>query len=453
MNILLYTPPVPKQSVRMDYLISCEPLELEYLYTVLEAEHSVAIMEKGKEKKLTKQIDSRNVKMLCISCYITQVTYVLLLVEKLKKEFPELYIVVGGVHAEVVPEHFFSPFIDAVVFGNHLTAIQEIAQGVSKNEPPENVEGAAFKINGFKIQTQQSFTNNIPIPKRIQFEANPEKYYYFYLNACATVKTAFGCPGKCSFCFCRKMNDGKYSTRPIEQVVDEIEQLTAQNIFIVDDNFLTSKKRLETFCDELERRKIHKNYITYGTSEFISANPDLIARLKLNGLTALIVGFEYITESALHSVNKKATVADNDATIAVCRNLNIDLFALFICDPDWKHAEFIRLAKYVRKNKIPFATYSTPTVLPNTDEAIQQKTQFDTARLWSYDLLHLHQKPKNISAFSYYLWLYFLYLIPATRFSSLKHLLTRYGFWNGMKLLFNSTMNGALYFLKLLIYK
>jgi len=165
------------------------------------------------------------------------------------------------------------------------------------------------------------------------------------------------------------------------------------------------------------------------------------------------VGFEYISDHDLQAVNKKASAGDNDLTVKICAALDIDLFALFICDPDWKHAGFLKLAKYVRKSKIQFATFSTPTVLPNTDDAIQRKSLFDPKELWRYDLLRLHQKPKYISKLSYYLWLYFLYLIPLYKLSTLRMLLRRYGWKKGLKVSLKSVYFGALYFIKILIWK
>jgi len=249
------------------------------------------------------------------------------------------------------------------------------------------------------------------------------------------------------------MNGGVYYARPISEVVEEIKNLQSENIFLLDDNFLTNVKRLDEFCDSLEKENIRKRYIAYGTADFIAKHPDTIKRLKNNGLSALIVGFESISDEALHLINKKASVSDNLKTVAICREFDIDLFALFICNPDWKHRDFYQLAKYLQKNNIQFATFSTPTVLPNTDEAIRQKVRFDPKNLWRYDLLRLHKKPAHISPFSYYLWLYFLYLIPAFNFSTMRKLMKNYGFVRGMSVTLKSTIAGAEYFIKILIYR
>jgi hypothetical protein len=176
-------------------------------------------------------------------------------------------------------------------------------------------------------------------------------------------------------------------------------------------------------------------------------------RLKNNGLSALIVGFEYITNAGLQAVNKGASISDNENTIAICQQLDIELFALFICDTDWHHRDFWKLAIYIRKNKIRFATFSTPTIFPKTDVAIEQNTVFNIQLLWRYDLLRLHCKPKYISTGSYYLWLFFLYLIPAMSFSSLRHFLSRYGFLRGIGAIVESSFFGVVYFFKLFSWK
>jgi len=453
MKILLYTPPVPKQSIDAEYLITCEPLELEYLYTVLSPKHSVYLLEKGSKRLLVYKIKTKQILMLCISCYITHTPFVLSLAKELKSIFPFLYITVGGVHAEVAPEHYFSPFIDAIIYGNHLTAISTIANSISAGTQPENIDGAAFKTENFQVIPVRTNIQELPIPNRVLFNHHPEKYYYMYFRSCSSIKTSIGCPGKCTFCFCRKMNNGHFQMRPINQVINEIEQITSENIFILDDNFLTSNARLEQFCTALETKNIKKKYIIYGTAHFVANHPEIMKRLKKNGVSALIVGFESICSESLAQMNKEGSTNDNDATIAICKQLKIELFALFICDTNWHHRDFRSLATYIKKNEIRFATFSTSTIFPKTDVAIAQNTVFDIQLLWRYDLLRLHSKPENISVIAYYFWLFYLYSIPFMSFSSFKHILKCYGFWEGIKVAIKSSTFGIIYLIKLLIWK
>jgi radical SAM superfamily enzyme YgiQ (UPF0313 family) len=453
MNILLYTPPVPLQSIHMDNLISSEPLELEYLYTVLHQHHTIFFLEKGKKGKLIRTLKQHKIDILCISVYLNHTTFVREICQDLRKIFPHLYIVVGGVHPEVVPEQFFIPEINAVVFANHLQAISQIADNIQKPEILLKTEGVAFADNGFKLQEVKSQIEELPIPKRVLFDKNPERYFYMYLRKCASIKTALSCPGKCTFCFCRKMNGGVYHARPVADVIAELETIETENIFVVDDNFLTNSKRLETFCEELEKREIRKKFIVYGTSHFISTHESTIARLKKNGLIAVIVGFEYISDQSLENVHKGATASENDRTIEICNKYDIELYALFICNPDWHHADFRQLFRYIRKNKIQFATFSTETVMPGTDLALEQKTVFDPKKMWRYDLLRLHKKTAHISPFSYYMWLFVLYLSPIYGWSSAMYIFKKYGFLRGIQTIFMSIYDGFAYFTKIIIWK
>jgi radical SAM superfamily enzyme YgiQ (UPF0313 family) len=57
----------------------------------------------------------------------------------------------------------------------------------------------------------------------------------------ALLKTAFGCPYSCNFCFCRKITGGKYIERDLGDVLNEIENISEKHIYIVDDDFLFSR--------------------------------------------------------------------------------------------------------------------------------------------------------------------------------------------------------------------
>ena len=55
-----------------------------------------------------------------------------------------------------------------------------------------------------------------------------------------TVQTSRGCPHNCKFCSVTMFNGGKYRMRAIDNVIEELENLKAKRIFIIDDNVITS---------------------------------------------------------------------------------------------------------------------------------------------------------------------------------------------------------------------
>ena len=250
------------------------------------------------------------------------------------------------------------------------------------------------------------------------------------------------------------MNGGTYGARPMENVVDEIEEISVPHILILDDNFFASRKRMLEFCTLIEERKIKKEFIAIGNARFIVQHPDIMAKLRQAGVKAVMVGFEYVTDGELAAIDKDASVEDNDRTIEICRELDIDLFALFIVNPAWHHADFRRLANYIRKNRIPFALFSTLTVFPGTRlSRLSPEPSPDMSKSWRFDLLRLHQKPLHMTSMTYYLWLFYLYMIPGMQFASLRKFRQRYGVTGIIRHAVTGFFMGWEYLIKLLIWR
>jgi radical SAM superfamily enzyme YgiQ (UPF0313 family) len=455
LRILAYKPGLSIQTIRLNQFIRCEPLELEYLYTVLQ-EHDIelldGIVDRRDPIKLARKL---NPHIVLITSLITNIGRVWEVAAQLKKLKDAPFIFVGGPHAEVLPHHFFSEDIDGVFFANQLEALQEVVKKIIAGKDFYDVPGAAFQVNGtfIKNESEPLDPRKLPLAKHHLLEKHPNRYKIIYYDQCAAIKTSFGCTDKCTFCFCTEMHGGRFGMRPIQDVVDEIEQIKVKNIIVLDDNFLLSKKRLNEFCDLLEERGIEKEYIIIGGANFIARNPDTMKRLRSVGVTAAMVGFEFANDTELEQYQKKANMKDNNDTVSICKENDIDLFALFIVDPNWKHSDFRKLAKYIRSHYLPFALFSTLTVFPGTQLAKQIKPQEDKEKWWRYDLLRLHQKPKHMSAFVFYLWVFYLYLVPGMQFATLRKFHKRYGILGITRHFFTSLGIGFEYLFKLLIWR
>ena len=456
LKILVCKPRLAIQTIKLNRFIRCEPLELEYLYTVLQ-DHDVylldGIVDRRNPVRLASKLKSQ---IVLFTSLITTVSDVLDAASRLKKLPDPPKIFVGGPHAEVVPGDFFSEYIDGVFFANQLEGIIQVLEKIQKDESYAEVPGGAFPVNGRFICNPSPPMDPAKLLRARHFllDQNPSRYRIIYYSPCAAIKTSFGCLGKCTFCFCTEMHGGTYGARPIQDVVDEIEEISVRNIFILDDNFLHDRQRLLEFCDIIGKRGVEKEFIAIGNAEFVVRNPDLISRLREAGVRALMVGFEFVTNEELRAIHKNASMEDNNRTIEICQDLDIDLFALFIIDPVWHHADFRRLALYLREHHIPFALFSTLTVFPGTKLAsLHPAKPGYQIKGWRYDLLRLHQKPAHMSRFLFYLWLFYLYMIPGKRFATLQKYQQRYGTLGIIKHAFLSFYTGLEYLFKLLIWK
>jgi radical SAM superfamily enzyme YgiQ (UPF0313 family) len=456
LKILICKPRLAIQTIRLNRLIRCEPLELEYLYTILQ-HHELTlldgIVDRRDPVKLAKKLKFQ---IVLFTSLITTVPDVLKTAARLKKLPEPPLILVGGPDAEVCPEHFYHESIDGVFFANQLEAVTLVVDRILEGKPYHDVPGAAFQLDGKFVCNPSASLDPRKLPRVRHFLLGqfPGRYKIIYYKPCASIKTSFGCPAKCTFCFSTEMHGGVYGARPIEDVVDEIAEIPVRNILIMDDDFLINRNRLLEFCGLLHQRKIEKEFIAIGNARFIAQNPDVMRKLRNAGVAALMVGFEFVTNEELVSINKEASLADNNRTIEICRELDIDLFALFIVDPEWRHADFRKLANYLKNNYIPFALFSTLTVFPGTKLAqLNPQPIPDQSEWWRYDLLRLHQTPKHMSATLFYLWLFYLYMIPGMRFLSLKKHRKRYGISGLIAHSVTSFLMGMEYLFKLLIWR
>jgi radical SAM superfamily enzyme YgiQ (UPF0313 family) len=456
-RVLVVKPRPPLPLIRADRLLRCEPLELEYLATVL-ACHAVTLLDGVADRRSPVALARRlRPHVVLFTAYITDITTVLALAAQLKTLPEPPLVFVGGVHAEVLPQHFDDPAIDGVFVANQLAGIVEVIARVGRGEEFRGTAGAAFRRAGGLVSNPcpGEPVSALPIPVRSLFARHPAAYRYLHYRQCASVKTSFGCPGRCAFCFCRQMNGGRYTVRPLDEVLAEIEAIPeAETILFVDDNFLVDPARLAAFCEGIAARGVRKNFIAYGTAHFIARHPELLGRLRAAGLRGVIVGLEFTVDADLAAVGKAARGADNEATIDLCRALDIDLFALFIVDPRWRLAEFRALAGYLLRRRLAFATFATLTPFPGTalDDGATAGRPPRAVAWWRYDLLRPHSAtalPRGL----YYLWLYLLYLLPGLNPATVRDLWRRCGLLETVRLVAQSAITGMEFLLKAFLWR
>lgn len=304
MKVLLVRPKPHKETIGLQHVMICEPLELEYLASNIpddiEDQLELKIVDLIIEKKVYSQIlKEERPDFVLFTGYITHVGTIKDLAKESKEIFPDIKTGVGGIHAEVLAEDFVSPFIDFIYSKNGIDGFNITLESLLRGESVETIKDRLLDI-GIK----NNFFN-YKHPDREAVSKYRKKYYYMFHNPCALIKTSYGCPYDCSFCFCKEITDRQYFTRDMDDVMDELESLPEEEIYIVDDDFLYSIKRLQSFIEQIKKRKIHKKFLVYGRADFIVKNIDILRKLKEVGLQAVIVGIESLREKDLKSYNKK----------------------------------------------------------------------------------------------------------------------------------------------------
>lgn len=427
LRILLLRPRPPKETIGLQHVMICEPLELEYLVgNIDKAKASVKIIDMILEKKpIEFFINKYKPHIVGMTAYITHVGAVKEMARKIKCLSNQTITVVGGVHAEVVPEDFISKYIDCIICSNPVETFNKIIDRVRAGVDTKEIEGTYVK--GKKHIRTSSY--NILPPDRSSVKRYRKKYYYMFHNPCALIKTSLGCPYTCSFCFCKEITGGKYFTRKIDEVMEELESIKEREIYIVDDDFLFNENRLNLFCDELEKRNIHKRFLVYGRADFIASHEKVIDRLSRHGLSAVIVGVESVREKDLKDFNKRSSLENNEKAIRILQKYGIELYATMILQPDFTKKDFRQIEDYIIGLNVSFVNLQPLTPLPGTEIYDDYKDKILVSRkdyaMW--DLAHIVLEPKYMSIRQYYYQIIKTYARIVLRPDNIIKMLKKYG--------------------------
>ena len=222
-------------------------------------------------------------------------------------------VVIGGVHATLMPEDFLN--LDALVVSGPGEKLLDMI--------------VSSKQKGL-IKTSWSFDyDEFPWPNRQMFrwEAYNEK-----VNKLPAIRVvgAVGCPFSCHYCCNHSLIGRKVLYRDPKKVAEEIEEsirvLGIKAVVFAMPAFTMKKDWAYKMCDELERLKI----VWKATTRVDLLDEPLIKRMKSAGCIALGFGVESGSNEILKILNKKTTVEQARKTFALCKKNDLDTWAMFM---------------------------------------------------------------------------------------------------------------------------
>ncbi len=400
----------PKSFLSRLGLIVTEPLALETLAAAIDGmedgrvTHRIydPLIEGGRPEPVIRR---EKPDILFLSGYLTASHEILRLARAAKRIDPDLTVWVGGVQAEAAPETFYDPHVDAIFTGGALGAVRDLLTHHGQDFPSGYAQtaGIVHREGGFWRQTSPRTlqAGEIPLPDRTYFDHHRSKIRYMGRRGVALVKTTVGCPADCSFCGCRIQNGGRFIARDLTGVERELQALSTDEVWIVDDDFLVSRNRVLAWIEMLERLEVqgrHYRFIAYGRADGLLTMADLIPRLKALGFVEWIVGFESIEDQRLEELDKGTTAGVNDRVVALLKGEGLTLTALFMVSPEDGVTTFRRLARWLKQKQVKRYTLSIATPLPGTPAY----RPVPARELRYYDFLHLVTPPRRMHRFTFY---------------------------------------------------
>ena len=200
MNVLLVRTRPSPETIGLQHLMRVEPLELEIMAALVPAGDRVSIVDLALETEpLETFLTRERPDVLGVTGYLTNVPEMIAACRVAKRVLPAVATVVGGVHVEVCPGDLADEAVDYRVVRNAVTALPRLLDGIrgSGDMPPgvlrcgDDPEDVPPPARDFQY---------VP-PRRDLVDRYRGRYFYVFHEHVALIKTAFGCPHACRFCF------------------------------------------------------------------------------------------------------------------------------------------------------------------------------------------------------------------------------------------------------------
>lgn len=178
------------------------------------------------------EIKSYKPGMVCFTSVCTQYFYLRKIAEKIKKNFPNIYTVIGGPHPSLNAGKVVRDAFDFVCVGEGERSAVELANRLSRGLPAYDVPNMWYVRDGeLKKNPPSEFIqelDELPWPDRDMWLPWVNKD----TNVKASVLLGRGCPYNCTYC-CnhafKKLASGKYvRLREPQKIFEEIKYLTLE---------------------------------------------------------------------------------------------------------------------------------------------------------------------------------------------------------------------------------
>lgn len=339
MKILLINPPV--QKIGYPWYV---PPGLSYIAAMLvKFKYDTEIMDvnahRYPNKTVIKKIKNNPPDIFAITAMINSAGYVSWITNRLKKEFPDKKIILGGTITSMTPKTLFKySGVDIQILGEGEQTIIDLLQTLEKKGDLKNVDGIIYKENNKIITTaprkQIEDINTIPFPAydlfpmEIYLSNRPPKELELG-GKILGLTTSRGCPYQCIFCF--KPFYG-IRLRSAENIFEEVKMLKEKykitGLHIFDDCAIFPIKRMERFCDLLLKNKMNLQWVCMGRINLMTEK--LLRKMKKAGCRRIQYGIESGSNKILKIIGKGFTIEQAEETINLTRKVGIIINATFI---------------------------------------------------------------------------------------------------------------------------
>ncbi|MDJ0799927.1 MAG: radical SAM protein [Calothrix sp. MO_167.B12] len=384
LRILFCTPPYHPYHLADEKVYIVEPLQFEVLSSLLDKERfDIDVLDLRLERRrgvLEKKLASFRPDIFVMNCWTLHLKLVREVLRKVKALDSNIITLVGGEHTRINPKDLAIAQTDLIWMGEGYQGFCELMNCLHEGDNGyRNLSGLAYQEDGVFISNGQTVVDpnfdldSLPFPDRSITKRYHKKYYHLWWKPIVAMRTAMGCPARCSFCNLWKVNVGKYLGWSPQYIVDYLSTLEEPYVLFVDDHCFGDVERSFALGEALLKSGLNKQYCLYSRADTITENPELIELWAAAGLKRVRMGLESYSDETLGSMNKHASIDHSTKAIKILKKHGVLTEGLFQIGIDYTPENFQGMLNYIRAQEIEVPNITVSTPMPGTVEYTMHK--------------------------------------------------------------------------------
>ncbi len=293
--------------------------------------------------------------------------------------------------AYAVADHFRSRRIPVVMGGPHptvcvdeaLTHADSVVVGEAESVWPQIVSDAASgRLESVYRSEKQISLEGIRFDRAI-FKGKP-------YSSIRLVQFGRGCPYTCDFCSIRSIYGKRVRTRPVADVVEEIQSLNPRYLFFVDDNLMGNREAAADLLRAIIPLRL--KWACQASLDMV-CDPELLDLMEESGCVMVLVGLESLHAANLHQMGKASNLSSEARDMAAVyedaiqqlHRRGIMIYGTFVFGyNDDTKSTIQRTLEFAIRNRLFLANFNPLMAMPGTRlyDRLRRQTELISTFWW-----------------------------------------------------------------------
>lgn len=387
--------------------------------------HEVFLIDLVRKRRTLRRYLTRTLlkiqpQMVGLSSMTWQFRTCLKLVRLIKQLLPQTRIVIGGYHPTLMYEEIAllpeARLIDFMIRGEGEEALRRLVNALEEGTGHEDIPSLSYRrLGAFVHNSKGELLDLSRLKLPIRDQRRLTWGYHIMDRSAEVIETSRGCTRNCNFCSIRHMYGKAFRPFPLERVLADIDDIyynkKCRRIFVSDDNFVLSPKRVVELCHAvIARRYRNLQLVVQADSVTMARNEAMVQLMARAGFNSIFLGIENVSARNLQTARKGDIVDASRKAIALCQKNGIMVVAGMIFGfPEDTETEIIDNYRFLKDTRADTVYCQILTPYPKTgirQELLEQGLVTNPEDFSTYNGMWANVRTHHLSAeeLQYLVW-------------------------------------------------